>query len=74
MMLRTVSAAYAETGRFGEAIAVIRQAIQLASVRSNSALVNGFEAQLKLYEAGLPVRDSGQTMAPAAAGPRASDH
>ena len=52
--LRTLAAAFAETGRFAEAIETARQALQAAEKRSNSALVNALKDEIALYELGLP--------------------
>ena len=68
MIIGTLAAAYAEAGRFTEAIATVQQAIQLASAQTNAALSDDLEAQLKLYRAGLPLRDIAQTITPASAG------
>jgi len=64
-VIGTLAAAYAEAGRFAEAIATVRQAIQVATAQTNAALAGGFQAHLKLYQAGLPLRDMAQTVAPA---------
>lgn len=54
----TLAAAYAETGRFKEAVATIERAIQLASSRGNQSLVSALDGQLKLYQAGIPYRET----------------
>jgi protein O-mannosyl-transferase len=58
LVLRTLAAAYAESGRFTEATETARQALQLATAQSNTGLMNTLAMQLKLYEAGLPFRDT----------------
>ncbi len=57
LVLATLAAAFAEAGRFAEAVATSEQAIQLASSRPNSALVQALEAQLERYRNGLPFRE-----------------
>ncbi len=60
-VLETLAAAYAETGRFPEAIATAQRALDLATARTNSALMEPLRAQIALYRAGSPFRDSGPT-------------
>ncbi len=52
--LRTLAAAYAEAGRFSEAVNTGRQAGTLATAQSNQALANALRDDLKLYESSLP--------------------
>jgi len=59
VMAGTLAAAYAETGRFPEAITTAQRALRLANSQTNAALVAALEAQLKLYQAGFPFRDTG---------------
>jgi tetratricopeptide (TPR) repeat protein len=54
IVLGTLAAAYAEAGRFPEAVATAQRALQLAETQSNTALADGLRSQLKLYQAGLP--------------------
>jgi hypothetical protein len=63
-ILGTLAAAYAETGRFPEAIATAQRALQVATAQSNVALVNALLGQIGLYQAGRPLRDTSQTAAP----------
>jgi len=58
--LSTLSAAYAEAGKFTEAITTAQQGLKLAEEEGNVSLINIFQQQLKLYQAGLPIR-SGRT-------------
>jgi Flp pilus assembly protein TadD len=53
MMLGTLAAAYAEAGKFPEAIATAQQAHQLALQQNNLALAKVLESQLKRYHDGL---------------------
>ncbi len=57
-MLRTLAAAYAETGRYGEAAATARDALQLAARQKNDALAVTLQKDIQLYEAGRPLRDA----------------
>ncbi len=54
VVLGTLAAAYAEAGRFPEAVATAQRALQLAGAQSNTALADALRSQLKLYQAGLP--------------------
>jgi protein O-mannosyl-transferase len=62
-VLQTLAAAYAESGRFAEAIATVQQALQLAVVQSNLPMADALHAQIGLYQAGSPFRDPGPTNA-----------
>jgi tetratricopeptide (TPR) repeat protein len=53
-ILYTLAAAYAEAGRFPEAVETAQRALQLAETQSNTALADAIRSQLKLYQAGLP--------------------
>jgi tetratricopeptide (TPR) repeat protein len=57
----TLAAAYAEAGRFPEAIASAQRALQLAAGQNDAAMAAAIQAQLKLYQAGSPFRDTGPT-------------
>lgn len=52
--LRTLAAAYAESGRFPEAQGAAHRALQIAEVRGNFTLANALRDELALYELGLP--------------------
>jgi protein O-mannosyl-transferase len=52
--LRTLAAAYAETGRFAEAAQTARRALQAAQTQGNSMLANTIRDEIALYELGLP--------------------
>ena len=53
-VLCTLAAAYAEAGRFPEAIETAQRALQLAEAQSNTTLAEALQSQLKLYQAGIP--------------------
>jgi len=54
--LDALAGAYAEVGRFPEAVRAAREALPLAQVRNRPELVQEIEAGLKCYEAGQPYR------------------
>ena len=55
-ILGTLAAAYAETGRFGEAEETACRAIELAKAQGNPSLAENLQEQLKLYRARQPIR------------------
>ncbi len=57
LFLGTLAAAYAEAGRFPEAVATAQHALQLAVTQTNTALADGLRSRLKLYQAGLPFHE-----------------
>jgi protein O-mannosyl-transferase len=54
----TLAAAYAEAGRFPEAVAAAKRTVQLAAAKNSPELDTALQAQLKLYQAGSPFRDA----------------
>jgi tetratricopeptide (TPR) repeat protein len=56
--LRTLGAAYAETGQFTDAIAAARQAAAIANMQGKQRLAKNLEKDLVLYRANLPLRAS----------------
>ncbi len=54
----TLAAAYAETGRFREAVRAAERAMQFAGSEGNEARVASIGAQLETYRAGNPFRDN----------------
>jgi tetratricopeptide (TPR) repeat protein len=56
--LRTLAAAFAESGRFSEAVATAEQAMQIATVQGKLGLANILERELSLYRAQSPVRET----------------
>ena len=54
LVLRTLAAAYAEAGRFPEAVETAQRALQLARAQSNIRLADALQSQMKFYEAGQP--------------------
>jgi len=66
MILDTLAAAYAEVGRFDEAVRLAEQAIRLAeaaispeSGKADKTMLAGYRSRLELYRAGRPCRDEG---------------
>ena len=55
--LDLLAAAYAELGRFPEAVATAHQALAVASAAGNTALVEVIRTRLRFYEAGSPYRE-----------------
>jgi protein O-mannosyl-transferase len=56
--LRTLAAAYAESGRFSEALAVAQQAVVIATMQGKTDVANRVEKDLVLYRGRLPVREN----------------
>jgi tetratricopeptide (TPR) repeat protein len=54
VVLCTLAAAYAEAGRFPDAIETAQRALHLAEAQSNPTLAGALQSQLKLYQAGIP--------------------
>jgi tetratricopeptide (TPR) repeat protein len=54
--LGTLAAAYAEAGKFNEAVATARSAMELALVQKNPAMADVLKKQLSLYEKGSALR------------------
>ena len=58
LALDALSAAYAETGRYDEAVSFAEKAHKLASVQGPAALAQGLEQRLKLYQNKMPYRQT----------------
>lgn len=54
--IRTLAAAYAESGRFSESIATAQHAAMIANMQGKSRLANNLDKDLLLYRAYLPLR------------------
>jgi tetratricopeptide (TPR) repeat protein len=54
VVIGTLAAAYAEAGRFNDAMRSAQKAIELARAAGQQDMVEQFNGELKLYEAGLP--------------------
>jgi tetratricopeptide (TPR) repeat protein len=53
-ILKTLAAAFAETGRFSEAVETARHALHLAWAQSNTELATQLQSEMQLYRAGSP--------------------
>jgi len=56
LILRTLAAAYAEAGRFPEAVLTAKQALALAVTQSNTGLANELQTEIGLYQTNSPCR------------------
>jgi protein O-mannosyl-transferase len=56
--LRTLAAAYAESGRFSEALAVAQQAVMIATMQGKTDVANRLKEDLVLYRGHLPLREN----------------
>jgi hypothetical protein len=56
-ILDTLAAAYAETGRYPEAVKTAATAVELATQQKSNTLADGLRQRLVLYRAGKPYRD-----------------
>jgi len=61
IILHTLAAAFAEAGRFPEAVETAQRALHLAEAQSNPDLAGQLQSEMKLYEAGLPFHGPAQT-------------
>src|SRR5262249_29122380 len=67
--LATLAAAYAEAGRFNEAVATIQRALELAAKSPNSSLLQALQSQLELYRIGVPFHEPVQPNMPLSPAP-----
>ena len=58
-ILRTLAAAYAETGRYSEAVSTAREAMALATGKSDAALASKLEKEIGTYQSNAPCRSQG---------------
>ena len=56
-ILDTLAAAYAEAGRFAEAVSTAQRALELAESQERARLAEQIGARLALYQAGQPYRE-----------------
>jgi tetratricopeptide (TPR) repeat protein len=54
---RTLAAAYAETGRFSEAIEAAKQGMEIATSQGNFRLANLLQGDIALYREHVPIRE-----------------
>jgi tetratricopeptide (TPR) repeat protein len=57
MIHRVLAAAYAESGRFADAIETAQRGAELATNQGNPALAAELESNVALYQSGTPLRD-----------------
>jgi tetratricopeptide (TPR) repeat protein len=57
-VLCTLAAAYAGSGRYNEAAATARKALDQAQAQKDGKLAGALQEQLKLYESGRPMRQA----------------
>jgi tetratricopeptide (TPR) repeat protein len=57
MIFRVLAAAYAEDGRFSQAIESAQRGVDLATSQGNSALAAELQSNIALYQTGTPLRD-----------------
>ena len=57
MIYKVLAAAYAENGRFAEAVETAQRGAQLATSQGNPALAAELENNVALYQSGRPLRD-----------------
>jgi protein O-mannosyl-transferase len=58
LVLRTLAAAYAESGEFAKAIGTARSAMQLARMHGEDSLTTDLDQQIALYQLGIPYRET----------------
>ena len=54
IILHTLAAAFAEAGRFSEAVETAQRALHLAETQSNTKLAGQLQCEMKLYQTGSP--------------------
>jgi len=57
MIYKVLAAAYAETGRFAEAVETAQRGAEIATGQGNPALAAELESNIVLYQSGRPLRD-----------------
>jgi tetratricopeptide (TPR) repeat protein len=61
ILFRTLAAAYAENGRFVDAIRAAQRGVELANSQGNSGLATELQANIALYQEQQPLRDPSLT-------------
>jgi tetratricopeptide (TPR) repeat protein len=67
--LHALAAAYAEGGRFTEAVSTAQHALELAESHANVTLADSLRSEIKLYQASSPFRDSAAAPEHVSSGP-----
>ena len=57
ILLRTLAAAYAESGRFPEAIQTAQEALELATQQGNATVAAQLREAIDNFQGNLPLRD-----------------
>ena len=57
MIYKVLAAAYAENGRFADAVETAQHGADLATIQGNPALAAELESNIALYQSGRPLRD-----------------
>jgi tetratricopeptide (TPR) repeat protein len=57
-IFRTLAAAYAEAGKFPDAVLTAKKALAMAESQSVTVLVNELHAEIQLYQANSPCRST----------------
>jgi tetratricopeptide (TPR) repeat protein len=55
-VLRILAAAYAQAGKYAEAVETAQHCLQLATAQNNSALADAVRTEIEFYQDGLPYR------------------
>jgi len=63
ILFRTLAAAYAENGRFSDAIQAAQRGIESANSQGNTGLANELQGNIELYQTQQPLRDNSLTNA-----------
>jgi len=71
VFVATLAAAYAEVGRFPEAVATAERALRLATARGKAELGERLRTQVALYQTGAPYREASEPPDKQALAPRA---
>lgn len=62
LIFRTLAAAYAESGRYAEAIDAAQRGLELAAAQGNSALAESLRSDLAVYQTNSPLRGPSQSL------------
>jgi hypothetical protein len=57
MALHILAAAYAQNGKFPEAVETAARSLQLATDQNDTALAEALRTEIDLYEKGIPYRN-----------------
>lgn len=58
VMIRTLAAAYAEAGRFNDAITTAQRAMEIAAAQRNGSIAARLQKEIAQFQAGQPLRDT----------------